>query len=89
MEAAPVPKAPTQRSETVIIHTLDRWHQTKTGLAVFVVLELAIAYGFASLAIDQGHVWWYLLTIIFLIGSLQNVIRLIGKAVYGNKAAKA
>ncbi|HSW37591.1 MAG TPA: hypothetical protein VLG37_04470 [Candidatus Saccharimonadales bacterium] len=59
------------------IKKLENWHQTKLGLLVFALLELAIAYGFGSLAIDRGSFGWFLLTLIFLIGSLQNFIKLI------------
>ncbi len=45
---------------------------------VFALVELAAAYGFATLAIDRGNLWWYLLTLIILIGSLQNFVKLIG-----------
>lgn len=64
---------------------LAKWHDTKLGLLVFAVVELAVAYGFASLAIDRGNLWWYLLTLVFTIGSLQNIVRLFGKFVHGKK----
>jgi hypothetical protein len=62
---------------------LDTWHRTKTGLFIMCLVELAIAYGFASLSIDRGNLWWYLLTIIFFIGALQNFLRLIGAFFHG------
>jgi hypothetical protein len=61
-----------------MIKQLDSWHKTKIGLLVFGLLELLIAYGFASLSIDRGNLWWYLLTLVFLVGSLQNLFKLIG-----------
>jgi hypothetical protein len=64
---------------------LDKWHKTKTGLLVFVLVELAIAYGFACLSIDRGNLWWYLLTIVFFIGAVKNFIKLIGALVRGNR----
>lgn len=57
---------------------IHRWHQTALGLLVFGLIELAITYGFASLSIDRGNFWWYLLTLVFLVGALQNFIKLIG-----------
>ncbi len=57
---------------------LNKWHQTRLGLLVFGLVELAIAYGFASLSIDRGNFWWYLLALIFLVGALQNIFRFIG-----------
>lgn len=61
---------------------LHKWHQTRVGLLVFGLVELAIVYGFASLAIDRGGLWWYLLALIFLIGALQNISKLIGTFLY-------
>jgi hypothetical protein len=61
-----------------MIKQLDKWHQTKIGLLIFALVELAIAYGFVSLSIDRGNFWWYLLTLIFLVGALQNLFKLIG-----------
>lgn len=65
--------------------SLHKWHQTKRGLLVFGLIELAIAYGFASLAIDSGSLWWYLLTLIFFVGALQNLFKLIGKIFHGRR----
>lgn len=59
--------------------SLRKWHQTKSGLLVFSLIELAIAYGFASLAIDRGSILWYVLALIFFVGFLQNLVKLIGK----------
>jgi len=64
---------------------LDNWHQTKPGLLIFALTELAISYGFASLAIDRGNPVWYLLTLIFLAGFLQNLLKLIGRAFHGRR----
>jgi hypothetical protein len=61
-----------------MLNTLDKWHKTRSGLLVFGLVELAAVYGFASLAIDRGNIWWYLLTLIFFVGALQNIFRLIG-----------
>jgi hypothetical protein len=72
-----------------MINKFDKWHKTKLGLLTFGVLELAIAYGFASLSIDRGNFLWYLLALIFFFGALQNFFKLIGKFFNGDKAAKA
>jgi hypothetical protein len=61
-----------------MLKQLDKWHKTKLGFLVFGLVELAIAYGFVSLSIDRGNLWYYLLTLIFLVGSLQNLVKLIG-----------
>lgn len=71
-----------------MIKALHKWHQTKIGLLVFGLVELAIAYGFASLSIDRGNLLWYLLTLIFLVGALQNFFKLIGKLINGGNQAK-
>lgn len=65
-----------------MLKQLDAWHKTKSGLLVFAVLELALAYGFISLAIDRGNPCYYLLTLVFLVGGLQNLVKLIGKFVH-------
>lgn len=66
-----------------MIKQLDKWHTTKTGLLVFGLVELALVYLFASLAIDRGNLWYYLLALICLAGTLQNFTRLIRKMING------
>lgn len=61
-----------------MLKKLDKWHKTRLGLLVFAIAELAIAYGFLSLSIDRGNFFWYLLTLIFLVGFLQNFFKLVG-----------
>jgi hypothetical protein len=68
---------------------LAQWHTTKWGLLTFAVAELAITYGFGSLAIDRGSLIWYALAIIFLVGFAQNLVKLIWKLVHGNKTREA
>lgn len=70
-----------------MIDKLDRFHKTKPGLFLFVVIELAITYAFASLSIDRGSLWFYLLALLFLIGALRNLFRLLGLLL--NSKAKA
>ncbi|HET7060421.1 MAG TPA: hypothetical protein VFH99_03875 [Candidatus Saccharimonadales bacterium] len=67
---------------------LHNWHQSKLGLLIFSLIELGVAYGFASLAIDRGGLWWYLLALIFLVGALQNLFKLIEKFINGKDKAK-
>lgn len=62
---------------------LDKFHKTKLGYLTFGAVELVVAYGFASWAIDTGSLWLYLLTIISLIGSLQNIYKLIRVSLRG------
>lgn len=49
------------------------------------MVELVIAYGFVSLAIDRGNFLWYLLALVFLIGALQNLFKLIGALLHGQR----
>jgi hypothetical protein len=68
-----------------MINKLNKWHKTKLGLLTFALIELGLTYGFISLSIDRGNPLYYLLTLIFLIGFLQNFFKLIGKLFNGNK----
>jgi hypothetical protein len=65
---------------------IHKWHRSRLGLLIFGLIELAIAYGFASLAIDRGNLLWYLLALVFLIGFLHNSFRLIGSFINGGKS---
>jgi len=67
-----------------MIEQLNKWHKTRLGLFVFALIELAITYGFASLAIDRGNFLWYILALIFLVGTLQNLVRLIKELFHAN-----
>ncbi len=64
-----------------ILKQLDKFHKSKAGLLVFALVELAIADGFFGLSVDRGNFFWYLLTLVFLIGTLKNLFKLIGKLV--------
>ncbi len=68
-----------------MIDKLDKWHKTKPGFLVFALVELTVAYGFASLAIDRGNLWYYRLTLIFLVGALSNFTKLIGTFWHGKR----
>lgn len=58
------------------MESLDKWHKTRTGHLAFGLAELALAYIFGSLAINSAHFWQYLLAVIFLIGGVQNLVRI-------------
>ena len=73
-----------------MMYKLHKWHQTKLGLLAFAFVELVLTYSFISLAIDRGNLWWYLLVLVFLVGTLQNIFKLIGKLFHGShKTGKA
>jgi hypothetical protein len=58
------------------MEAVDKWHHTKQGYFAFGLIELALAYGFASWAIDSGQLWQYALAIILAIGGLNNWVRI-------------
>jgi hypothetical protein len=58
------------------LQQVDRWHQTRKGYLVFGVIELLIAYGFASLAINYAGIWQYALGIVFIYGGVRNLVRI-------------
>lgn len=60
-----------------MVNKLYKWYKTRPGYLVFGLVKLAIAYGFASLSIDRGNFFWYLLTLVFLVSALQNFTKLI------------
>jgi hypothetical protein len=68
-----------------VLNKLDKFHKTRTGYAAFALIELALAYVFISWAIDSGNWLDYLLALVFTIGFLQNITRLIGALVRGKK----
>jgi hypothetical protein len=62
------------------------WHKSKVGLLIFGLAELALAYVFASWAIDTGSLLDWFLAIVLLVGGLQNIVRLIWKVLpHGRK----
>ena len=53
------------------------FHRTSAGCIVFGLGELALAYVFASWAIDSGSLIDWFLAIVLLVGGVQNLIKLI------------
>ncbi len=66
-----------------MLKTLDKFHRSRPGLVVFALVELGMAYVFMSWAIDSGNWFDYLFVLLFAVGFLQNVMRLIGSFVHG------
>lgn len=56
---------------------IRQFHSTKSGYLLFTLIEALLSYLFGSLAINSGSLWQYALSLIFLIGSLQNLWRLL------------
>lgn len=70
-----------QQEEVNMLQALDKWHKTRVGHLVFGLVELGLAYLFASLAINSGNLWQWALAIIFVVGFFQNLVRLIRLAI--------
>lgn len=54
-----------------------RWRHTRVGRLCWMVLAGAIAYAFASLAIDSGALWQWVLAIGFAIDAIYNLVQLV------------
>ncbi len=67
---------------------LDTFHKTRGGYLVFGLAELALAYAAVLWAFDSGSLWLYMITLILIVGALQNFVKLVGKAAYGLKARR-
>jgi hypothetical protein len=65
-----------------LINRLSNWHDAKSGLAAFAVIELALSYGFASWAIDSGRLLAWFLAIVLFVGGVQNLIKCAWKAAH-------
>jgi uncharacterized membrane protein len=59
-----------------MVDKLEEFHKTRQGHLVFGLIELGVAYLFASLAIDTGSLWQYAVTILLFIGAIQNFVRI-------------
>lgn len=64
---------------------LDKFHKSRLGYGVFALVELVLAYVCVSWAINSGNWLAYLLTVIFLVGFLQNALRLLVIVVWGKR----
>lgn len=58
------------------VSSVHKFHKTKRGYLVFALTELALAYLFASIAVDTASMWAYAATLIFSIGAILNFINL-------------
>lgn len=65
-----------------LLSELDKWHKSTSGYIVFTLVELGLAYAFASLSINSGNLWWYLITIIFFIGALKNLFKFLNSIIH-------
>jgi hypothetical protein len=60
-----------------VFAVLDKFHRTRVGHLVFGLVELVVAVVFANWAIPSGDWWEWLLALLFLVGALQNLGRMI------------
>lgn len=60
-----------------MLRKLDKWHKRKQGLFVFGVIEGALGYIFASLALNSGSLLQWFFAIVLLFGSVQNFVKLV------------
>lgn len=54
---------------------LDKFHKTPAGYLLFGLVELGLAYGAVSWAIDSGNLLAYLLTLVLLGGAIRNFVQ--------------
>ena len=66
-----------------MLKQIDQFHKTRGGYAIFALVELGLSYWLVSLAIDKGSLLFYLLALIFFVGFLQNLFKLIGTFIRG------
>lgn len=51
------------------------WEKSRAGLFLAALVQLALAYGAASWAIDNGSLWLYLVTFLLLAGFVKYCIK--------------
>lgn len=59
------------------VQTIDKLHKTRLGYLVFGLVELGLAWAVSLRAIDSGNLFWWVLTVILLVGFLQNFVRMV------------
>jgi N-glycosylase/DNA lyase len=51
--------------------------RSKVFILIVALIQLVLSYGFISLAIDRGNLWWYILSIFFLVRTIKDIYRAI------------
>lgn len=64
---------------------LHQWHQTRAGLTIFGLAELAAAAWLTGRAFETGSLLQYFLALVFLVGALQNATKLVRTCIRGPK----
>ena len=60
------------------MENLAKLKRSKVVMLFGFIAESAISYGFVSLAISRGNLWWYILAFVFAFLAVKNLSRLIG-----------
>jgi hypothetical protein len=68
-----------------MLKKLETWHKTRMGFLAFALIEAGMFYGFASLSIASGGLWWYLASLVLFLGVFRNLINLIGTFFHGKQ----
>lgn len=58
------------------VESFRAWHDTRVGLAVFGIAELALAFAFVVWATDSGSLLDWFLAVVLFVGGIQNLTRL-------------
>ncbi|HEY4963424.1 MAG TPA: hypothetical protein VIH90_01880 [Candidatus Saccharimonadales bacterium] len=61
---------------------------SRVFILIVALIQLALSYGFISLSIDRGNLWWYLLAIIFFVRTIKDIYRVI-RITYGRQTTNA
>lgn len=56
------------------VERVRTWHRTRVGHVAFALGELALAYAFASLAVNSGSLWQWALALVSAAGFLRNLL---------------
>jgi hypothetical protein len=61
----------------------ELWHKSNQGLLAFGLAELLLTLLIGMRALDTGSLIQYFLAFIFLVGGIQNMIRLASNVIHG------
>ena len=61
----------------MFLNKIKQFHQTTSGFLVFGLAEVVLGYMFLLWALDTGSLIDWFVTIILLIGAIQNSVKLI------------
>lgn len=67
---------------------IDKFHHTRKGKLIFGVVELLLSYAIISRAIDTGSLWEWGVGLLFVIGGINNLIRVLGRQIKKDEKSK-